>query len=140
MHLLGCGIGGYIKILGQSSEQQVAHGATYQQALEALAAQARHDLEGAVADVLPGNGMLIPGDDIQGDAFAADNPKRASLTQQLVESGRWQGKVDRGSSASPIQVSYSSVIVISRSIIVFLCRIRAQHVLNKNSLSKPSSY
>ena len=65
MHGLGGGIGGDIKVLGVTAQQQVAHGAAYQVCLVATAAQARHDLECAIADVLAGYAVLVPGDDFQ---------------------------------------------------------------------------
>src|SRR5690606_24584865 len=53
--LFGAGVRGDVEILRALAEQQVAHAAADQEALVAGCAQARHHLEGALADVLAGN-------------------------------------------------------------------------------------
>ena len=72
------------------TEQQVAYGAPDQVGLISLAAQPRHDLEGAVADVLAGYAVLFPGDDLQ--AFRC--PCRfwngaQSITEEAAACLRW---------------------------------------------------
>ena len=65
MNLLGSGISGDIEVFGVSAQQQVAHSAADKIGLVTLVAQARHDLQGAVTDILAGDTVLIPGDNVQ---------------------------------------------------------------------------
>ena len=62
---LGRGVGRHIKVLGVATEQQVAHSAADEIGLMVCIAQPRHDLQGAVADVLAGYAVLVPGNDLQ---------------------------------------------------------------------------
>ena len=65
VYFLWCCIGCDIKVFGVAAKQQVANGAAHQIALESLATQSRHNLEGTVANIFAGNAVLIPRYDVQ---------------------------------------------------------------------------
>ena len=65
IHFLGGGIGGDVEVLGVTPQEQVANRAADKVGLMPLAAQARHDLERVVADVLARDAVLVPGNDVQ---------------------------------------------------------------------------
>ena len=65
-HLLGAGVGGHVEVLGLPPQEQIAHPAADQQGLEALLFQAIEDLEGVLADVGAGNGVLVTRHDAAG--------------------------------------------------------------------------
>jgi hypothetical protein len=62
VHFLGGGVGGHVKILGVASQQQVAYSTANQERLKVLTAQARHYLEGAIADIFAGYKVAVPWD------------------------------------------------------------------------------
>jgi hypothetical protein len=72
LHLLGRGVGGHVEILGVAADQQVAHRATHQVALETAFAQPVEHAQGVGADVLAGYAVLgaRDGQELVGDGDA----------------------------------------------------------------------
>ena len=131
VHFLGSGIRGHIEIFGMIAQQQVANRTAHQESLEALAAQTRHYLESAIADIFAGYRMAVPG--YAGGCSVCRCHWLVSMLMRELRSLP-QGNGDGENSVFPIQVSPRSLIVISEYVVVLIRCIRTQSVLLKISI------
>ena len=121
------GIRGDIEVLGVPAQEQVTYRASHQVGLVALVAQSRHHLQCAVTDILAGDAVLIPGNDVQtiflpvamGVGTAAKSNTDVNLASRgagLTLAG-WEVN-DGENKVFPIQVSRQELLLFLGAVIV----------------------
>src|SRR5947209_1414448 len=84
LHLLGCGVGREIEILGLDPEQQIAHRATDDEGTEAFLLQAPRDVTSSVRKLVAPHDVLVAGV----DAWFARRSSRHQTGEQAANH-RW---------------------------------------------------